>query len=45
MKQINQNQIQAILDELFKLNIPTQSFTGIQKLLQELPEAEDKKSD
>lgn len=43
MKTIKEEQIKAILDELFKLNIPTQSYAGIQKLLAELPEVEKKK--
>lgn len=38
MKQITVEQIKAIIDELVKLNIPVQSFIGIQKLLNELPD-------
>jgi len=37
MKQISEQQIKAIIDELVKLNIPVQSFIGIQELLTKLP--------
>lgn len=43
MNQISQVQIKAIIDELVKLNIPVQSFIGIQELLNKLPPIEDPK--
>jgi len=39
MKQITETEIKTIIDELVKLNIPVQSFIGIQNLLSKLPEA------
>ncbi len=38
MKKIAQNQIQVILDEMLKLNIPVQSYAALQKMFNELPE-------
>ena len=42
-KKITQEQIKAILDEVFKLNAPVQSFLGIQKIFNELPVVEEAK--
>jgi hypothetical protein len=38
MKQISQQQIDAILDTFYKLNAPVQVYSQLQKLLSELPE-------
>jgi len=38
MKTITEIQIKQIIEELVKLNIPVQSFIGIQDLLTKLPE-------
>lgn len=43
MKQINEQQIKLILDELMKLNIPVQIYVGLQKLFTDLPPVETKK--
>ena len=36
MKKISQNQIEAIMAELLKLNVPVQTYSGIQKLFEGL---------
>ena len=38
MKQITQEQIQAILEELVRLNVPVQSYNGLRNLFITLPE-------
>ncbi len=43
MKKITQNQIQLILDEMLKLNIPVQSYAGLQKMFNEMPEIKEEK--
>lgn len=40
MKTIKNEQIQAILAELFRLNVPVASYDSIQKLLAGLPDAQ-----
>lgn len=37
MKQISQAQIDAIIQEFYKLNAPVQNFEALRKLLLELP--------
>ena len=44
MKKITQEQIQAVLGELTKLNVPVQSFIGIQDLFNKLPVIEEPKT-
>lgn len=44
MKKIDEKQCQAILDELLKLNVPIQSYAGIQKLFQGLEVIKDASS-
>ncbi len=36
MKKISSQQCEAILQELMKLNVPVQSFSGIQKMFESL---------
>lgn len=43
MKQISQDQIDAIIAEFYKLNAPVQTFEALRKMLLELPEISDKK--
>lgn len=43
MKKITQEQIQAILAEFFKVNVPVQSYEALQKLLLELPDVKSDK--
>lgn len=39
MKQITQEQTEAIIAEFYKLNAPIQNFEAVRKLLQELPDS------
>lgn len=39
IKAITTEQIKAILDTFFQLNAPVQVYSGVQKLLSELPDA------
>lgn len=41
MKTITNEQIQTILDELLRLNIPVQSYNAIRNLLATLPEVKE----
>jgi glycerate-2-kinase len=43
MKQITQEEINAVMEVLFKLNAPIQAFNSVQKLLSELPDVDKKK--
>jgi hypothetical protein len=45
MKQISQEQIQAILDELIRLNVPVQSYNATRNLLISLPDITEIKND
>lgn len=43
MKQITQQQIEAILQVVYATNIPASQFDAIRKLLSELPEVKEEK--
>ena len=40
IKQITQEQIDAIIEEFYKLNAPVQNFEALRKMLLELPKVE-----
>lgn len=42
-KKITQEQIDSVLDVVFKINAPVQVYSGLQKLFNELPVVEEKK--
>ncbi len=41
MKKITPEQIQTILDEMLKLNVPVQTYAGLQKLFDSLPAVDE----
>jgi hypothetical protein len=43
MKKIDAKQVQAILDAFYQINAPVQVYSAVQKMLNELPEVEEKK--
>lgn len=43
MKQISQQQIEAVLQAVYQTNIPAQQFDALRKLLSELPEVKEDK--
>jgi hypothetical protein len=42
-KQISQEKIQVILEELVRLNVPVQSYNGLRNLLVSLPDIKEEK--
>jgi hypothetical protein len=44
-KKITLEQIEAIINEFYRLNAPVQNFEAVKKLLLELPEVKEEKDD